>query len=202
MDIYGYGEDALTLWAFKNRLAEILAQLNDSSLPEECVLFFRPSFGRRGGDESPQFGEFDFLFQAPSSLYLGEAKWDRSPEASGEGAIALRPEQLLRHRVFRQYVKEWTCGMYAAWDNFLASAVPSWPSEKPIAPTGSLLADNLQEILRFIQSRYKGTPEMKDVVLYLYDGGMGSAAPSSGPPGFQLVSISYGSFKRGNYIRL
>ncbi len=59
MQILGYGEDALTLWALQNKLMEILKFLDDSSDQPECKIFFRPSFGRRGGAGSSQFGEFD-----------------------------------------------------------------------------------------------------------------------------------------------
>ena len=74
MQILGYGEDALTLWAMKNKLDVILEALNDSSDPSTCQVFFRPSFGRSGGDKSPQFGEFDFIILSQNGLYLGESK--------------------------------------------------------------------------------------------------------------------------------
>ena len=53
MKVLGYGEDALTLWALQNRLIQILDFLDDPSGPPECKVFFRPSFGRRGGSGSP-----------------------------------------------------------------------------------------------------------------------------------------------------
>jgi len=107
MKIYGYGEDALTFWALQNRLPQILAQLNDSSAPSECEIFFRPSFGRRGGPDRSEFGEFDFIILARECLYLGESKWDKSPELTDQGDIKLRDEQRLRHQLFAFYVQEW-----------------------------------------------------------------------------------------------
>src|SRR5271157_1954335 len=100
MKLYGYGEDALTLWALKMKLSEILEPFGDHSAASECKLFFRPSFGRRGGEKSSQFGEFDFIILARDRLYLGESKWDRSPEVTDIGTIELREEQNIRHQLF------------------------------------------------------------------------------------------------------
>jgi hypothetical protein len=202
MDIYGYGEDALTLWAFYHRLPALLSHLDDSSSPDDCILFFRPSFGRRGGDESSQFGEFDFILLTSNRLYLGEAKWDRSPEAIGNREIILRPEQLLRHTVFRQYVSEWSCGMYRSWDAFLAAAGANWPADKPMAPQGSLLSENLQKVLQTIQARFEGMPEVVDVLLYLYDGATTEELPTRASAAFNLACIDYSASRFGNYVRM
>ena len=61
VQLIGYGEDSLTLWATKEKLRDLLMQLSDPSDPESCKAFFRPSFGRGGGSKSPEFGEFDFI---------------------------------------------------------------------------------------------------------------------------------------------
>ena len=68
--IYAYGEDALTLWALKEPLGQILKNLEDESDPDECIAFFRPSFGRRGGDRSVQFGEFDLILITQDRVIL------------------------------------------------------------------------------------------------------------------------------------
>lgn len=201
MDVYGYGEDALTLWAFLHQLHEILSKLEDDSPESDCTLFFRPSFGRRGGENSAQFGEFDFILLTRNWLYLGEAKWDRSSEAVG-GEIVLRPEQLLRHKVFRQYVNDWTCGQYTSWDTFLLEAGLNWPGEKPMAPEGSLLSENLQLVLRTIQAQYQGKPEIVDVLLYLYDGDRLEAKPTGVPAGFKLLLVDYSKSNHGNYVKM
>lgn len=111
MEILGYGEDALTLWSLKNKLDYILASFGDSSDVSKCRAFFRPSFGRSGGNKSSQFGEFDFIILAKQHLYLGESKWDKSPEKIVNGQMDLRSEQLLRHRLFKLYVEEWAFGI-------------------------------------------------------------------------------------------
>jgi hypothetical protein len=202
MDVYGYGEDALTLWAFHNRLPALLSQLNDDSSPDDCVLFFRPSFGRRGGGKSAQFGEFDFILLTGRRVYLGEAKWDRASEAAGSNEIVLRPEQSHRHAVFRQYVGEWTHGTYDSWDAFLATAGPTWPGGKPVAPEGSLLSENLQRVLSTIQAKLNGTPEVVDVLLYLYDGDSTAAVSVGAPAGFKLAQLDYSPAKFGHYVHM
>lgn len=55
----GYGEDALTLWALEKHRSEILNKLDDQTTTSDCLVFFRPSFGRSGGKGSAEFGEFD-----------------------------------------------------------------------------------------------------------------------------------------------
>ena len=80
MQIFGYGEDSLTLWALKHELPFILQSLGDSVSPENCLIFYRPSFGRRGGNGRAEFGEFDFIMATEGSLYLGETKLDNSSE--------------------------------------------------------------------------------------------------------------------------
>lgn len=50
MEIFAYGEDALTLWSLKNKLDVILKKLEDFTPVSQCKIFYRPSFGRRGGE--------------------------------------------------------------------------------------------------------------------------------------------------------
>jgi hypothetical protein len=106
MEIIGYGEDALTLWAIKNKLHAILQELNDNSDVSRCKVFFRPSFGRRGGEKSAQFGEFDFIILSKERIYLGESKWDGSSE-NKNGILELRDEQKFRHEVMKFYICQW-----------------------------------------------------------------------------------------------
>jgi len=100
-------------------LPEILRKLNDHADPKHCQVIFRPSFGRRGGTGSAQFGEFDFILLSANSIYLGESKWDRSPEGEQGGKIDLREEQNLRHRIFAFYVERYAFGTYTSWTQFL-----------------------------------------------------------------------------------
>ncbi len=45
-EILGYEEDAFTFWALKRRTSEILKELKGQTEPSDCLIFFRPSFGR------------------------------------------------------------------------------------------------------------------------------------------------------------
>jgi hypothetical protein len=202
LKIYGYGEDALTHWALTHRINQILDALSDSSIPDDLTLFFRPSFGRRGGEKSSQFGEFDFILLTNERVLLGESKFDRSPEASSGEILNIRPEQILRHEIFQQYVNEWTCGTYASWDDFLHAIEDSWPRLKPPAPSGSLLSENLELVLGTIQRKYQSTPVIENVILYLFDGRDGIAPDLEAPEDFRLVAIDYGSSAYGNYIEM
>ena len=94
-----YGEDALTYWALTKKLDLILEQLNDESNTEDCILFYRPSFGRRGGNKRAEFGEFDSILATPKTVFLIESKWGGSSELKN-GTIALRFEQIERHEIF------------------------------------------------------------------------------------------------------
>src|SRR3990172_9347373 len=146
MEILGYGEDALTLWSLKNKLGFILASLGDSSDISKCLAFFRPSFGRRGGKRRSEFGEFDFIILAEQDLYLGESKWDKSSEIIVNGLMDLRPEQILRHTLFKFYIDELAFGNYPDWgecERRCKELLRQIGINKPIAPSGSLLATNL-----------------------------------------------------------
>ena len=90
----GYGEDSLTLWALKNRLADILDDDDDTSL-EECKIFYRPSFGRRNG-----IGEFDFIIVSNIKIYLGESKW------LAKDIVNDRYIRVSRHRKFNKEIKK------------------------------------------------------------------------------------------------
>ena len=205
MHILGYGEDALTLWALKNRLDVILRALEDASPTKSCKVFFRPSFGRRGGSRSSQFGEFDFLLLARDCLYLGESKWTGSSEKVKRGNLELSPVQLLRHRLFRFYVEQWAFGGYSSWNQFRRQARSKLRERgiaKPLAPTGSLLAQNLQFVLGVITEHYRSSlPEITNVLLYLHRGEL-DEIPRTAGAGFIVVPLDYSEAAKGNYVVL
>jgi hypothetical protein len=205
MKILGYGEDALTLWVLKNRLSVLLEKLNDSSSLSQCKVFFRPSFGRSGGDNSAQFGEFDFILLSKDQLYLGESKWHRSSENITNGILELRKEQLSRHSIFKLYVKEWAFGNYASWDEFEKTAkisIDSWESCKPIAPNNSLLACNLITILNIIRHHFETLPSIKNVLLYLHDCPDAQIHPKSAGLDFEFVTIDCSEGAVDNFVVL
>lgn len=205
MDMLGYGEDALTFWAMNHRLDAILCHLGDGSEYQESQIFFRPSFGRSGGEESPQFGELDFIILSRQGIYLGESKWNRSSEQVVSGVIALRPEQKLRHSVFKFYIEQWMSTSYENWHDFQKASDPvllSLGIRKPIAPAGSLLASNLHILLSTIRRFYSVLPPITNVLLYLYDSrNFGNRIPVECED-FKIVAIDYSADTVGNFIKL
>ncbi len=204
MEILGYGEDALTLWALTARLGEVLTQLHDPTAPSGCRVFYRPSFGRAGGRGSPQFGEFDFILLAGQVLYLGESKWDRSPEKMTDGVLQLQKVQVERHKLFRFYVDEWASGSYASWRDFArqANEMPQLKRMvKTIAPDGSLLAHNLQTVLQEITGYYVHKPEVKNVLLYLHQRAVAGQPPDAAGNGFELVRLDYSEIAYDGFVR-
>lgn len=201
MKILAYGEDSLTLWALNNKLPLILNLLTDNTDPSDCIIFFRPSFGRSGGSKTSQFGEFDFIIFSNLRLYLGESKWDKSPEIK-DGVIELRNKQVQRHKLFESYVDKWYGHNYT-WDMFWAKESNNFSFEKPLAPKGSLLANNLETILTMINRYYQHKPDVKNVLLYLHDNQQ-HALPNKVSDCFVLVNISYsdGKYKNSNYVTL
>lgn len=207
MEIRGYGEDALTLWALKNKLPEILKELDDKSSLLECKALFRPSFGRRGGENSAQFGEFDFILMSKDQLYLGESKWHRSSENIANGFLALREEQLLRHKIFRFYVEEWAFGYYTSWPEFEKTARIRFQTlgiNKPIAPAESLLMENLKTVLNVVKQHFEKPPSIKNVLLYLYYGSATYLLPKSAGLGldFAVVNIDCSDGVSENFVAL
>ena len=207
MEILAYGEDALTIWVLRNKLEYILQELGDSPNSLKCLTFFRPSFGRRGGENSSQFGEFDFILLTANRIYLGESKWDNSSEKIVHGKLELRDEQLLRHKLFKFYIEEWAFGQYANWQAFANEAGPKLKKmgvEKPIAPAGTLLAENLQTALKLIKEHYANTgqPEIKNMLLYFHKNPSNAQLPQSAGDNFEVVLIDYSKELTGSYINL
>jgi len=200
MKMFGYGEDALTLWALANRLGVILEELGDDTDPSACQVFYRPSFGRRGGERRSEFGEFDFIILAGSRLYLSESKWDQSSERIKDGLLELRPEQTRRHEVFRFYLEHWAYGGYSTWPEFVEKAQPL--IAKRLARDGTRLASNLQTVLGVIKEHYPSQPVTSDVLLYLYGGEAEKQLPQGVGGTFELVCIDYSAARRGNFIEL
>ena len=204
MQMLGYGEDALTLWAIKNKLDVILEAVGDSSDSSMCQVFFRPSFGRRGGNSSPQFGEFDFIILSKDRLYLGESKWVRSSEKLKGGILELRVEQKRRHEVFKFYVEQWAFGSHSSWREFIdrVRLVLQSGAAKPLAPENSLLATNLKAVLGVIKKQYASVPDIRNVLLYLYDGKTVEQLPQKATEDFDLVCIDYSADTLDSFIRI
>lgn len=208
MKVFGYGEDALTLWALTYKTKEVLCQLGDGSSRDDLTLIYRPSFGRKGGANSAQFGEFDFILGTPKALYLGEAKWDKSPEVRkwdagkpkrdktlipGKLCIELRDEQSNRHNVFKDYYKEWISEDWNGHDLDFLKAVQERLQrsklEKAVPPPTSILFNNLKAVLELCAKSTNRSREVRNVLLVIDTTGDLNLSQSNCPPDFKLVYI-------------
>ncbi len=203
MKVLGYGEDTLTLWALRDRIKKILDKLGDNSDVSRCKVIYRPSFGRRGGAASPQFGEFDFILLSDTTIYLGESKWDQSSEVRGakEGVLKVRDEQLLRHQVFQVYVQAWFSCPESDWQELAKYVHDQFKSEKidkRVPNKGTRLADNLWAILQGIGVHFDSQPSIKNVLLYLHRGPQTKVNKAS--DGFELVMIDYSQIAKDGFI--
>lgn len=214
MKVYAYGEDALTLWAIKNRLSKILSKLGDETKVDECKIFFRPSFGR-GGKGTSNFGEFDFIILAKEKLYLGESKWDGSSEKLKDGLLELRPEQLFRHNVFKWYMDNWTfaCPQLTDWKDLIHASKnrePKFPKveqnenereDKTVPSEDKSLASNIKTVSDIISKHFGSSkPVVINVLLYLHKGE--GLKEDSGPNDFKVVNINYTDALQDNLIEI
>lgn len=207
--VIGYAEDCLTLWAIENRLSCILDQFKDESAPRDCEAFYRPGFGRKGGDNSAQFGEFDFIILSPSRLYLGESKWDRSSE-SRQGVLTLRSEQKIRHELFQRYLTDWfafhrsgNLGEDSSWNDFIKRTQGEYIVQglrKRIPPSRRQVARSLHLVLSKIWQYYDGEmPDVVNLLLYFHDSGENTLPENR--TGFEFAPISYDGTQSG-YVKL
>jgi hypothetical protein len=204
MKVIGYGEDALTLWALANRTREILCKVGDDSEPDSCLVMFRPSFGRRGGPGSCQFGEFDFILASPKGLHLGEAKWENSPELA-EPVVHLRKEQIERHAVFSAYYRLWRSQPEWTWESFLATCRREFQEggiSKPLPPSGSLLGRNLQAVLARLSEATQRSPLVDNILLIVDSTGKLKDVERQGPQGFTLVVVDASGETKEGFIAL
>jgi hypothetical protein len=202
-EILGYGEDALTLWASKRHVSTILNHFKDPSLPADCTIFYRPSFGRHSKENASVFGEFDALIASSQNVYLIESKWDNLTKSKNI-ELVIRREQLMRHQIFAWYLTHWKREYSNKWADFAKEQQYSFDfGGKTIPPANSLLARNLEFILNKLLERCKAFSSensIKNVLLFFYRG-------KSGPPNkvnkaFTIIAIDYGKEVLGNFVML
>lgn len=204
--IFGYGEDAFTLWALKHYIAKILKSFQDKTSPSNCLIFYRPSFGRRGGAQSAEFGEFDGILASSENIYLIESKWDNLSKFEKD-EITIRPEQKLRHQIFSWYITCWDRKYSNDWENFIKGHTNDFQKkfpEKKITPPNKLLTTNLQFILNSLQKhclKYSSEQNIKNILLFFYNKNK-STPPTKITKGFTLISIDYSKEINGNFITL
>lgn len=193
MRILGYGEDALTCWALAQHLPEVIGQppLNDGSGVENSLLIYRPSFGRAGGNESAQSGEFDAIIGTAQAVYLVESKWTGEPIINGQVILAAR--QILRHQVFHWIRERWLQQNPPNWDHFYhhdhnSTDFSTQFQGKPLPPPRSRLSSNLEYVLRQLAAF---PANVRDVLLYFrLEGGVVPNAVG-GAPSFVVVPFTF-----------
>lgn len=167
--IIGYGEDALTLWALKNRLREILEKLGDESNQSDSSVFYRPSFGR-GGSNTANFGEFDAIVLTKTHVYLIESKWEGEKRVP-KRTVKLSKPQCDRHTIFAEYFRKWNSSQgklsFTAGEN--GQHLHDAPSKRTV-PSMSELANHLQFILSRVATRGDDgmKKDLKNVLLFLH----------------------------------
>jgi hypothetical protein len=201
--ILGYGEDALTLWALKYHLSKILDEFQDETTFSDCLIFYRPSFGRHSKANSSVFGEFDAIVASKSHTYLIESKWDNLTKFNKE-ELMLRKEQTTRHRVFQWYLTHWSKKYSDNWQSFINEHQTDFKIDnKTIAPKNSLLSRNLEYILNKIHQHCESISEnnIRNVLLFFYDAEK-SKFPVKTNNLFKLIPIDYSREIKGNFIAI
>lgn len=201
--IFGYREDAFTLWVLEHRTLDILETFQDRSALSDCLIFYRPSFGRHGSERSAAFGEFDAILVSSENIYLIESKWDNVSECNDD-EIIIDEVQKLRHRIFTWYITHWDRKYCNNWKRFVKENQADFQRKfhgKPIAPMGSLLATNLEFILNKFQEHCKNfssNRNIKNVLLFFHNAG--TKPPYKTSEAFRLMNIDYSQEFTGNFV--
>jgi len=202
--ILGYGEDAFTLWALKQHTPKILNEFQDKTAISDCLIFYRPSFGRHSKANSSVFGEFDAIIASKENVYLIESKWDNLTEFNDTEFI-LREEQTLRHEIFSWYLTHWSKKYSNNWQAFINEHQNDFKiKNKTIAPKDSLLAKNLEFILSKLQEHcgsLLSENNIKNVLLFFFNAEK-SKPPTKTNSTFKLISIDYNGEIKENFVAL
>lgn len=201
--IFGYGEDSFTFWALKKHISIILKRFHDETAPSDCLIFYRPSFGRRSRKDSSVFGEFDAIIASLENIYLIESKWDNLGEFNKDELI-LRREQTLRHQIFSWYLTHWDKKYFRYWERFVAEHKDNFKFKgKTMPEKDSLLAKNLEFVLQKSLEHCKITSSdnIKNVLLFFYNAKK-SKKPIKIGGNFEIIPIDYHKDVEGNFIAL
>jgi hypothetical protein len=199
----GYGEDALTLWALQHRIGDILREFRDNTAPEDCLVYYRPSFGRSGGEGNAEFGEFDAIVASRMKFYLIESKWDNGAKLDRE-TLTLRKEQILRYDIFEWYLNNWGSKYSDNWQAFVDEEGKNFRFSKKMAPAGSLLARNLEAILSSLLNHCTVDTlvnNVENVLLFFYDAN-NSKPLAQANIGFKVINVEYGKVFPNRFVNL
>jgi hypothetical protein len=200
MQVFGYGEDALTLCTITRNIDDLLMAFDDKSHPSTCQVFYRPSFGRRGDVARSELGPFSFILLANHNLYLGESKWIKLSEKIEDGVLQLQPEHALRHEMFKFYIDHWAYGSYRDWEEFREQARPL--ADRQVPGKETRLASNLRTVLAVIREHYPSRPTVRDVVLYFHDGSAPEQLPLRASHDFELICVDCCGAVTGNFVKI
>lgn len=159
MKVLGYGEDGLTLKYLTEHIREIASELQGEISEEDIskfLLFFRPSFGRKGGKNSCEFGEFDSILATLNLIYLIESKWNNCEKK-------LTKVQILRHKIFRWYCEKWISGNYKSLkelsekckEEFENKSENEFGIKKIIDNENNEIYKNLEYVLKELKDHFK-----------------------------------------------
>lgn len=200
--IIGYGEDALTYWAMTQKIEYILQKLEDKSNPSDCLLIYRPSFGRRGGLERANFGEFDAILATSYSIYLIESKWNVSSKIKN-GRIKLREQEVLRHRIFAWYFKRWDANKFQSWSSFVKKYEREFKNMfdgKKIADSDSRLSRNLEYVIDQLHNYSK---KIGNVLIFFDNEGTSSPTDiDADQEEVKLVIVNYQILDKEGYVEM
>jgi hypothetical protein len=203
LKILSYGEDSLTLWMIENNLQELLTKIGDNSNINDCTAIYRPSFGRIGGANSSQFGEFDVVIISEKFVYLCESKWDKSSENIEKGKLLLRKEQIIRHKILGFYIEYYGYGGYQNWAEFQkasqnAEVIVEY--RKTIPNEDRRLARNIQSLINEVKQIHKNKPIIINLLIYFYDSVNNEVI--SADDNFKLITFDYSKALQGQFVLL
>jgi len=208
LKIIGYGEDALTFWALKQQVSKILNEFQDKPAPSNCLVFYRPSFGRRSRKGSSIFGEFDAIIVSSKNVYLIESKWGNLGQ-SKENRLVLRREQTLRHQIFSWYLTHWDEKYRGHWGNFVEEHQDDFKrefksDEKTMPQKGKLLATNLEYVLtKSVEyCRTITYHNIKNVLLFFHSNKKKMKPQVEIRGAFTMIPIDYSEEVEGNFVTL
>lgn len=203
--ILGYGEDALTLRLLMKQTPSILGKFEDKTSPSDCLIFYRPSFGRSGGSKSAEFGEFDAIIASRENVYLIESKWDNLGKYDRK-SLFLGEEQVLRHEIFSWYLLHWNKKYRNDWQCFVDQNKSDFKFEgKPLVTQKdgkqNLLATNLEFILDKLKEHcnLSSQDNIKNVLVFFYRQNI-SSPPSKTERNFKIIPVDYGKDLEGNFV--
>lgn len=201
MKILGYGEDAFTLLTLQKHGSRILEALGEGLDSDNCLAFFRPSFGR-GGKNRSEIGEFDVILATINNVYLIENKWDNFT-VTNKKVIALKREQILRHKLFSWYYTNWNIHQYKNWTEFVKQKSNIFSkifSNKSMPRQETLLARNLETVLKKLHECRTKFIIPRNVLLYFHGAqSQEIERVESGRLKFEVINIDYSKFTTNSF---